>query len=446
MTNFVETESTGNQGKNAARTASRKETVLIVSHNHPSFFPGGAEIFAYDLFNAIKKEGQYNAFFLAGVAEHSREMRPGTPFQAIDNVSDEILFWGNLFDLFYQSQQNLQALYIELKSLLSQIKPDIIHFHHTLRIGIEALSVVKNTLPDAKIFYTLHEFILMCHNGGQMIFKHNGELCEYPSPDRCAKCFPEYTPQQFKMRELFLKSHTCLVDQFISPSHFLAERFTQWGLPTEKMTVLENGRKIQPQSSFRELTSPSQKRNYFGYFGQVNPFKGVLLLLNATEYLVKSGFTDFRIEIFGGVTNGFPDFEKKFYRFLDKYGDNVTYHGKYRQEEIPELISLVDWVIVPSTWWENSPLVIQEVLMHKRPIICSNIGGMAEKVDHERTGLHFRVKNHVSLAERMMTAATENSLWQTLVNNITPRLSIDESAKQHIELYQKQYSDQQQRY
>ena len=53
-------------------------------------------------------------------------------------------------------------------------------------------------------------------------------------------------------------------------------------------------------------------------------------------------------------------------------------------------MSEIDWVVVPSRWWENSPLVIQEAFMHGRPVICSGIGGMAEKVDaqRERAALH----------------------------------------------------------
>ena len=57
----------------------------------------------------------------------------------------------------------------------------------------------------------------------------------------------------------------------------------------------------------------------------------------------------------------------------------------------------IDWVVVPSIWWENSPLVIQEAFLHGRPVICSDIGGMAEKVEHEVNGLHFRVGDHAAL-------------------------------------------------
>jgi len=56
-------------------------------------------------------------------------------------------------------------------------------------------------------------------------------------------------------------------------------------------------------------------------------------------------------------------------------------------------MAAVDWVVVPSIWWENSPLVIQEAFAHGRPVICSDIGGMAEKVAHEKNGLHFRAND-----------------------------------------------------
>ena len=74
----------------------------------------------------------------------------------------------------------------------------------------------------------------------------------------------------------------------------------------------------------------------------------------------------------------------------------------------------VDWVIVPSIWWENSPLVIQEAFMYGRPVICSDIGGMAEKVTDGVNGLHFRRADPDSLAETMHRAATEEGLWEQL--------------------------------
>jgi len=417
-------------------TQKKTKKVLIIAHNHPLFFPGGAEIFAYDLFKTIRATTHYQPFFLGAAAGINRKVHTGTPFQMLVDAPDEALFWGDAFDYFYQSQKILNFIYVDFKNFLIELKPDVIHFHHTMRIGLEAIQIARQTLPNVKIVYTLHEFILMCNRDGQMIRKHNDELCENAAPDRCHQCFPEITPQQFKMREAFIKAHLDLVDLFISPSQFLANRFIDWGIPRKKMVVMENGRQVSQPAPHRSLTT-GEKRNVFGFFGQVNPYKGVILLLEAVGYLVKHNFTDLRVEIFGNVAVGFPQLQEKFFKLVEENQENVTYHGKYKQDEIPELIAEIDWVVVPSTWWENSPLVIQEVFMHKRPIICSNIGGMAEKVEDDFTGLHFRARNHVSLANTMRKACTEKGLWERLVGNIAPRLSLEESAKQHVDLYDK---------
>jgi len=416
-------------------TLPKTQKILIIAHNHPHCSPGGAEIFAYDLFKAIRIHSEYQPFFLAAADPNSRELHPDTPFQTLVNAQDEALFWGGSFDYFYQSQQILKFMYLDFRHFLQQLQPDVIHFHHTIRFGVEAIQVAKQILPEVKIVLTIHEFILMCHRDGQMVRKDNEELCKFATPDRCARCFPNHSPPEFKMREEFIKSHLELVDRFISPSYFLAQRFIDWGLPENKMSVLENGRQIDDPAPYRSL-EPGQKRDRFGFLGQINPYKGTLLILEAVKYLVEQNIRDFQVNLFGNIALGFPEFKAEFLDFLDQYQDFVTYHGAYQQSDIPKLMQLVDWVIVPSVWWENSPLVIQEVFMHQRPIICSDIGGMAEKVADQVTGLHFQVKNAVSLAETMQQGINDLTLWSNLASNIQPRLSIEESAKQHLEIYQ----------
>jgi glycosyltransferase involved in cell wall biosynthesis len=74
----------------------------------------------------------------------------------------------------------------------------------------------------------------------------------------------------------------------------------------------------------------------------------------------------------------------------------------------------IDWVVLPSRWWENSPLVVQEAFMHDRPVICSGIGGLAEKVQDDVNGLHFLVGDAESLASVIERAVTEAGLWDRL--------------------------------
>ena len=95
----------------------------------------------------------------------------------------------------------------------------------------------------------------------------------------------------------------------------------------------------------------------------------------------------------------------------------------------------VDWVIVPSIWWENSPLVIQEAFHFGRPVICSDIGGMAEKVADGVDGLHFRANDATSLAETMRRAMEDAGLWHRLPSSIRPVHRMDEHAGRLLAIY-----------
>ena len=420
----------------AAKKPVKKRKLLLISHNHPDYTTGGAEIFAYDFFKALREHTSYSPFFLAGVTGDMRQMHGGTSFLNLPGRDDEMLFWGEFFNYFLQSQNNLTFINTEFADFLREMQPDVIHFQHVFRIGLEAIQVARKLLPNTKILFTIHEYIMICHREGQMVRTiNNNELCSEASPARCHQCFPNITPQDFKIRESFIKSHLELVDQFISPSHFLKDRFVKWGIPEEKITVIENGRHIDPPSPFRTIRK-GEKRNVFGYFGQINPYKGVMLAIDAVKQLVKSGYTDFRLELFGNVEQQSEEFKTMFFETLAEYKDHIFFHGRYKNEDVARLIKVVDWVIIPSTWWENSPLVIQEVFMHKRPIIASDIGGMAEKVENEKTGLHFKVRSDASLAETMRRAAETPGLWEDLVSNIGPRLSLKECALTHEALYE----------
>ena len=129
------------------------------------------------------------------------------------------------------------------------------------------------------------------------------------------------------------------------------------------------------------------------------------------------------------------EFQNTFREAVACCRDSVTLVGRYANEDIPGLMSKVDWVVVPSVWWENSPLVIQEAKMHRRPVICSGVGGMAEKVDDRVSGLHFRVNDPHDLAEAMLAAADDPEMWSRLRERMPRVTSIEECVSEHVRLY-----------
>jgi glycosyltransferase involved in cell wall biosynthesis len=72
----------------------------------------------------------------------------------------------------------------------------------------------------------------------------------------------------------------------------------------------------------------------------------------------------------------------------------------------------IDVVVVPSIWWENSPVVIQEARLAGRPILCSDIGGMAEKAAEIAGSQTFRTGSAQHLAARIEALLRERESAQ----------------------------------
>ncbi|HYN39066.1 MAG TPA: glycosyltransferase, partial [Rhodospirillales bacterium] len=283
----------------------------------------------------------------------------------------------------------------------------------------------------------------ICGNHGQMIKASTGALCSNVSPAACAACLPERSAAAFMRRELFVKAAFARANAFVSPSRFLLQRYVDWGLPAAKTCLLENGLDAGPASPPRPLPQRSGRRNRFAYFGQLNPFKGIRVLLQAVARVPADVWvSDSVLDVFGGNLELQPErFQQEFRTLVTAAGRRVRYFGSYRNDELSKLMAGIDWVIVPSTWWENAPVVIQEAFAHGRPVICSDIGGMAEKVRDNVDGLHFRAGSVDSLTERLVGVLRAPQLWGRLRERIRPPLSGDGAAAQHIGLYRRLTGD-----
>jgi glycosyltransferase involved in cell wall biosynthesis len=404
--------------------------ILIISHGHPDFSLGGGEIAAYAHWGELRRRG-FEAMLVCRVSNSPGHA--GAPFFARSADGLEVLFSPPGVNHFRHSQPQRHVVYRDFRALLERFRPTIVHFHHYAHLGLELIREVRKYGADVPIVLTLHEFLAICHAQGQML-KSNGILCEKAASLDCHMCFPDISAQDFFMRELFVKSFLGLVDRFVCPSQFLRDRYIAWGLPAEKMVVLENG---QPLSD-RILTENSTDQKYekrFVALGQISRRKGTLVLLDAVRLLPKRLRKVVRIEIHGSSQYAEDNFKVQFEKALQGLEDTVRLCGPYRPQDVGGIIRRSGWVIVPSIWWENSPLVIQEAFVAGRPIICSNIGGMAEKVADGVSGIHFRVNNAADLAARIEECAENPDLWRKLCAGLPQPPTIHQTVDRLLALY-----------
>jgi len=376
--------------------------IAIVSIGHPEYEFGGADRAAYSLFQKLKAEPGIEATFIARVDE-SRIGHDGR-ISAYHGRPDEILWRTPPMDYFMLSSADNTQLMRDAREIFGRIKPDIVHFGHFLHIGADLFDYVTDELQVPSVL-TFNEYVPVCCNDGQMITTEL-QLCYEASAAECARCFPTISSGKFFLRKEYLQTQFAKVSRFLAPSPFVKERYTAWGLEAEKFSTI--GYIQSPSFETLEPVADQQSPSFggdktrFGFFGRINPYKGVDLLLRAVENLEPDIRDSMEVLIFGANLDDEADgFQKIIKDLLDANDDVVSLLGSYLNENTIALMRGVDWLIIPSIWWEVGPIVIEESKIAGTPILCSDIAGMFEKVTPGVTGAHFKVGSEFDLAAKI---------------------------------------------
>jgi glycosyltransferase involved in cell wall biosynthesis len=403
--------------------------VVVLSHGHPTFNKGGAEYAAYHLFQALQQQSGTEAWFVA--RGDAANLHLGSHVAMLAEREYLVSGQAGVEELSATMPLDEDS---DFATLLRTLDPDVLHFHHYYLLGLETLRVARRACPRARVILTLHDYMGICANHGQMV-KTGGGLCYRASPRECAQCFPGRSPEDFFLRERYVKAHFELVDAFVAPSRFLAGRYTEWGLPRERMHVIEN---LLP--SFERLAprrlAPGEGRGRFAYFGQINPFKGVDVLIEAFARLPGEVQRQVSLEVYGtALENQKPEFRARIAELVQATDGAVVLLGAYELRELPQLMAEVDWVLMGSVWWENSPLVIQEAHALGRPVICPGIGGMAEKLAGDKGGFSYRPGDAVALARLVAQLRADVAGYAQVVERLPRPIAPVDSLRAHVELY-----------
>ncbi|WP_193085927.1 glycosyltransferase [Halomonas sp. FME65] len=461
------------------------QRVLVMAHGHPDFSLGGGELAAYNLFKALREDDTVEQAWF--IARHDSGNGPTGAFTL--RRENEYLWQQSLGDSFLIKAANSYAVWNDFRQLIRTLKPTVVNLHHYFHLGIELLRIIKEEDPSIRVILTLHEYMAICHQQGQMVKRGSNKLCFRASIEDCHRCFPEFSKEQFWLRRSFIGQHFDYVDHFVSPSHFLKQRYVEWGLPEDKITVIENGQSPEPKLAPRQLPeleieeeeidgddyteaalekaiaamtvggqrpltrkvtkngktvyivekSKQPTRNRLAFFGQINPFKGIDILMHAMLSMTRKERDALVVEIHGAnfehQAGEFKDSIMQMANVLIAEG-SLRWVGSYEPFQVRERMRNVDWVIIPSIWWENSPMVIQEAFVCGRPVIASDIGGMEEKISNGVDGLHFEARNPLSLAQVLKKAANmADDEWLTFHENIQAPLTYKESAEEYKLLF-----------
>ncbi|RZT56328.1 glycosyltransferase involved in cell wall biosynthesis [Sphingomonas sp. BK036] len=380
--------------------------VLILAHGYPAFSTGGGEQAAHALYARLLERDDVAPVLVARAPRSA--IGHDASFGAFQGSPTEILADPPKQDHFSLESTQFAVLEAMVGQLLERFRPDLVHIEHLAYWSIDIVELLARA--GVPIVLTLHEFLLICHHDGQMI-KTDGRLCSAESPAACAACFPHHSAGEFYLRKRMILQRLAPIARFVSPSAFLADRFVAWGLDRARITVIDNPLSpdviAQGNAPDRGVADDENRPAIrVGFFGQVNPYKGLDVLLGAVSQIPKPLRASLSVGIHGANFDAQGgNFRAKIAALLEANADVVANEGRYANGDVVALMRQYDWIVVPSIWWENSPVVIQEALVARRPILCSAIGGMAERVA-QGVGVTFQPGSAVDLARTLVAIIT----------------------------------------
>lgn len=389
--------------------------VLKVIHGFPPDYMAGSEVYSYHLVKELIAQNIETYVFTRVENEFHEayrvydEVYEGIHIKRVNKPQRDYLYEDKFFDA------KMDEIFREY---LLSVNPDIVHFGHLSHLSTRLVLIAKEL--NYPVVYTIHDFWLFCVKG-QMI-NELGEICSGPSIENCTKCSP-YVCSEKDVEEVTSHMHDVAnkVDIFISPSHTLKDFFVSQGIEAKKIEYLKYGFNTEKITYVKKIFTKDSKLN-FGFMGRVIPTKGIKVLIDSFKEL-----PDIKLSIYGSIGA-----QKRFLAL-----ENISFKGSYDNNTINDVLNDIDVLVVPSIWYENAPLVIQEAFLAGIPVISSNIGGMSELVQDGINGYTFEVGNSESLQQTIECITADPSVLNSLSSSRKSVVNISDDVKEIVNVYKR---------
>lgn len=249
-----------------------------------------------------------------------------------------------------------------LEAWLERAAIDVLHIHHLSGWTTELPLLARKS--GARVVTTLHDYHLLCPRG-QLVDAH-GAVCEGPS-GRCRGCTqgdPSRTDPDDGGRARAGLRALGASHKVIAPSRDLAVRMAS-------LTGTDVGTVALPVAPSSPLSPGPTGSLRFVFIGSLIPTKGPDRLLRAFQALPAGAA---RLTLVGPGTSPFA----RALRTAATATPGVSILGSIPQEAVAPLLTRHDVLILPSTWAENSPLVVREALGAGLRVLGPGLGGTRE--------------------------------------------------------------------
>jgi glycosyltransferase involved in cell wall biosynthesis len=225
--------------------------------------------------------------------------------------------------------------------------------------------------------------------------------------------------QALSKRSGFLRERMNKLDKMIIPTRLMETMLVNHGLLPEKVVFSRFG--IQPTPRVAR-TQDQRGMLRVGFIGGLSEHKGAHLLISAVRLIAES--LPLVLKIYGNK-DAFPHYVERLIK-LSEGDQRIQLCSTFPNEQIGNIFSELDVLVVPSIWYENTPLVIYSAQAAGCPVIASNLGGMSEVVEHEKNGLLFKAGDVAALSNAIERVAIDRTLLKQLADNAIKPKTISE--------------------
>ena len=397
--------------------------VLLAAHAFPPRSTAGVEVYTLRLARALLERG-HEVLVLAAAHDLS-----ATPYssrrrrhEGVDVVEVVNVHHLGTLEATYEDPEIDRAA----AAVLDAFRPDVVHAQHLLNLSAGLMTEARRR--GAATLLTLHDYWLSCPRDG-LRMRADGTLCRTMDHRACGACLTDSPylvpplqrglsaaareaglgaqlhrlhavapraierglalarrlapPRQAQLaagmdrRADRLRALADHVDVFLAPTFFARERAAELGIDARKVQVRPLGAVAGPA-----VGRPAKARRRLGFVGTLAPHKGVDVLVRAFRAL---GRADLTLDLHGGLTTH-PAYVDELRQAAS--GDpRIRFNGPFPEGEQQRILAAIDLLVLPSVWWENSPLTVLEALAAGIPVVASAIGGLPELIAQDDTGL-----------------------------------------------------------
>lgn len=383
----------------------------ILVFNDYAYVEGGAGKVAIESAKKLAEKG-HEVIFFSAVGPICKELLESKIKKIICLGQRDLLNSSNKLGSIISGINNSQAVK-KFKELLSEWKPDIVHFHGVSK-ALSWIPISTANSYNIPTVYTLHDFGLLCPNMALYNFKAEKQCFLYED-GKALKCLLTSCDKRSYAQKLwrYFRFHFTKdiikifnkIDGFIAVSNSVKDIYKGFIPAGKEIRVISNPVKDIDSNIISKTVSKT--KNYittFLYIGRLSAEKGVDLLLEAIKEV------DAKLIIAGS-----GEMDKLCRETEGKINkEKIEMLGWLDENEIHNLMSQCEAVILPSKAKETSGIIIKEAAGYYLPSIVPDQGGVMEFVADGINGLYFKSGNKSSLVKAMQRFVDDSALSKRL--------------------------------